>query len=89
MKKNILVFHILAIFITLTSCSYTYNSDSNQEKNEKSYNSDSNQEKNEKPDICDCVQERKSEEGKQNYKLARKCMQTYSGEELEKADCGF
>ena len=43
----------------------------------------------EKPDICDCVQEQKAEEGKMNHKLARKCMQTYSGEELEKADCNW
>jgi hypothetical protein len=35
------------------------------------------------------VQEQKSEEGKHNHKLARKCMQTYTGEELEKADCNW
>jgi hypothetical protein len=35
------------------------------------------------------VQEQKSEEGKHNHKLTRKCMQTYTGEELEKADCNF
>ena len=42
-----------------------------------------------KPDICDCVQEQKAEEGKMNHKLARKCMQTYTGEELAKADCNW